>query len=168
MVLPFLRLIVSRTKNLVIGVVFASYFWPVFAKNTLFQACCYWCLTLTGKICTQTLGEKASRERPFAALRVTLLERCPGCHPERSACHPERSEGSGSPDAETLRGVYPERSAWAQGDRPFLHMSDLHLGTCRDPGIGDSIAETSWRISACSSCISTNSSGKRLWQRGGR
>jgi len=33
------------------------------------------------------------------------------------ACHPERSEGSGSTIAEILRGVSPERSAWAQDDR---------------------------------------------------
>jgi len=49
------------------------------------------------------------------------------------ACHPERSEGSGSPDAEILRGVYPERSEWAQDDsktplksahgKPSLQMS---------------------------------------------
>ncbi len=30
-------------------------------------------------------SHEQKRERPFAALRVTLLERCPGCHPERSA-----------------------------------------------------------------------------------
>ncbi len=41
-------------------------------------------------------------------------------------CHPERSEGSGSPDEETLRGVSPERSAWAQGDRQYLQMSTNH------------------------------------------
>jgi hypothetical protein len=29
-------------------------------------------------------GEKTSRERPFAALKVTLLERGPGRHSERS------------------------------------------------------------------------------------
>ena len=33
-----------------------------------------------------------------------------------NACHLERSEGSGSSDAEILRGVYPERSEWAQDD----------------------------------------------------
>src|SRR6266446_2470492 len=48
-------------------------------------------------------------------------------------CHPERSEGSLRPTSQTLRGVYPERSEWAQGDRPSLHMSNgknrpLHQG----------------------------------------
>src|SRR5258708_2205969 len=42
-------------------------------------------------------------------------------------CDPERSEGSGSPDEETLRGVYPERSAWAQGDGHALQMSRFAL-----------------------------------------
>ena len=36
-------------------------------------------------------------------LPVSGLERCPGCHPERS-------EGSLRPSSQTLRGVYPERS----------------------------------------------------------
>jgi hypothetical protein len=47
---------------------------------------------------TQMFGEKAS---------VSGLERCPGCHPERS-------EGSLRPSSQTLRVVYPERSEWAQ------------------------------------------------------
>jgi len=46
-------------------------------------------------------------------LEKTSRERCPGCHPERSA-------GSLCPASQTLRGVYPERSEWAQGDRPSL------------------------------------------------
>jgi len=54
-------------------------------------------------------SHEQKRERPFAALRVTLLERCPGCHPERSA-------GSLRQARQTLRGVYPERSEWAQDD----------------------------------------------------
>src|SRR5438128_915336 len=33
---------------------------------------------------------------------------------------------------------------------------------CRGAAVGDSIAEANWRISACSSGISTNSSGKPL------
>ncbi len=45
------------------------------------------------------------------------LERCPGCHPERS-------EGSLRPASQTLRGVYPERSEWAQGDRYSVKVSD--------------------------------------------
>src|SRR5436309_7779964 len=36
------------------------------------------------------------------------------------------------------------------------------LVSCRGPGLGDSIVETIWRIYACSSGISTNSSGKSL------
>src|SRR5947209_19578145 len=56
----------------------------------------------------QTFGDKTSHKRPFAALRVTLLESC-------SACHPEHSEGSGSPDAQILR--------CAQDDRHSLQMS---------------------------------------------
>ncbi len=40
-------------------------------------------------------------------LSMSGLERCPGCHPERS-------EGSLRPVSQTLRGVYPERSEWAQ------------------------------------------------------
>src|SRR6266567_869516 len=41
------------------------------------------------------------------------------CHPERRSRSPERSEGEGSlcPASQTLRGVYPERSEWAQGDK---------------------------------------------------
>jgi len=46
----------------------------------------------------------------FAALRVTLLERGPGCHPEHSA-------GSGSPDAEILR--------CAQDDKHSLRMTGI-------------------------------------------
>jgi hypothetical protein len=60
---------------------------------------------------TQMFGEKAS---------VSGLERCPGCHPERS-------EGSLRPASQTLRGVYTERSECAQGDRPSLQMSDVRL-----------------------------------------
>src|SRR5438270_2636625 len=41
-------------------------------------------------------------------LPVRGLERCPGCHPERS-------EGSGEPAEEILR--------CAQDDNPYLHMS---------------------------------------------
>jgi len=32
------------------------------------------------------------------------------------ACHSERSEESDAPGTEILRGVYPERSEWAQND----------------------------------------------------
>jgi hypothetical protein len=32
-------------------------------------------------------------------------------------CHAEHSEASLCPSRETLRGVYPERSEWAQGDK---------------------------------------------------
>ena len=49
-------------------------------------------------------------------LPVSGRERCPGCHPERS-------EGSLCPASQTLRGVSPERSAWAQGDRHSLQMN---------------------------------------------
>jgi hypothetical protein len=50
--------------------------------------------------------------------------RLPGSGLERGLdCHPERSEGSLRLSSQTLRGVYPERSAWAQGDRPSLQMS---------------------------------------------
>ena len=45
---------------------------------------------------------------------VSGLERCPGCHPERS-------EGSGSPAEEILR--------CAQDDRPYLQMSGLEVIT---------------------------------------
>ncbi len=31
--------------------------------------------------------------------------------------HAERSEASLCPSRQTLRGVYPERSEWAQGDK---------------------------------------------------
>ncbi len=34
-------------------------------------------------------------------------------------CHAERSEASRCPSNQTLRGVYPERSEWAQGDKIF-------------------------------------------------
>ena len=49
-------------------------------------------------------------------LPVRGRERGPGCHPERSA-------GSLRPASQTLRGVYPERSEWAQDDRHYLQMS---------------------------------------------
>src|SRR5258708_28653710 len=40
-------------------------------------------------------------------------------HDQSRYCHPERSEGSLCPSRETFRGVYPERSEWAQGDKTF-------------------------------------------------
>src|SRR5260370_19618943 len=49
-------------------------------------------------------------------LPVSGLERGPGCHPERS-------EGSLRSVSQTLRGVYPERSEWAQGGRHSLQRS---------------------------------------------
>jgi hypothetical protein len=49
----------------------------------------------------QTFGDKAS---------LSGLERCPGCHPERS-------EGSLHPSSQTLR--------FAQGDRHYLQISAL-------------------------------------------
>src|SRR5258708_31313981 len=51
------------------------------------------------------------RARPFAALRVTLLERCPGCHPERS-------EGSLCSASQTFRCT--------QGDSRSLQMTGLY------------------------------------------
>src|SRR5579864_1085040 len=41
-------------------------------------------------------------------------------------------------------------------------MEHLMLARCCGSGLGDSIVETSWRIYAYSSCISTNSSGEPL------
>jgi hypothetical protein len=38
-------------------------------------------------------------------------------HDQSRYCHPERSEGSVRPSRQTLRGVYTERSACAQGDK---------------------------------------------------
>src|SRR5258708_15979326 len=83
----------------------------------------------------QTLGEKTSRERPFAAftlseengLRVTLLERCPGCHPERS-------EGSLRPASQILRYAQDDRCPasqilrYAQDDRHSLRMTGVRSG----------------------------------------
>ena len=64
------------------------------------------------------------------------LETGPGCHP--SLCHPERSEGSLRPSSQTLRGVYPERSAWAQGDSHSLQISVYPLvGMGVNSGEGD-------------------------------
>jgi hypothetical protein len=40
-------------------------------------------------------------------------------HDQSRYCHAERSEASLCPSSETLRGVYPERSERAQGDKPF-------------------------------------------------
>src|SRR5260221_10464070 len=55
------------------------------------------------------------------------------CHPERISRSPERSEGEGSssPDTEILRGVYPERSEWAQDDSlsPF---ASLRVNSAKD------------------------------------
>src|SRR5258708_24308854 len=58
------------------------------------------------------------------------------CHPERISRSPERSEGEGSssPDTEILRGVYPERSEWAQDDSLFL-MDVLYLSHRYSKGI---------------------------------
>jgi len=63
---------------------------------------------------------RAHRERPFAALRVTVCDNstCQGlcctigpCLNEQNRnCHAERSEASPCPSRETFRGVYPERS----------------------------------------------------------
>ena len=65
----------------------------------------------------QTFGEKTSRERPFAALRVTLLERCPGCHPEPIRCAQGKlREGALRPSSQILRCAQDDRRR-AQGDR---------------------------------------------------
>src|SRR5258708_15063738 len=62
-------------------------------------------------------GEKASRKRTGEG---------PGCHPFASLrASSERSEGSLRPSSQTLRGVYPERSEWAQGDRHSLQISEI-------------------------------------------
>ena len=42
------------------------------------------------------------------------------------SCHPERSEGSVSMGVEMLRGVYLERSQWAQHDRAVLLPRHRH------------------------------------------
>src|SRR5258707_11182367 len=47
-------------------------------------------------------------------------ERCPGCHPSLRS-------GSLRPSSQTLRGVYPERSAWAQGDRHVHALWELFV-----------------------------------------
>src|SRR5438132_12883138 len=61
---------------------------------------------------------------PSCARNRHLERRLPGSGLERGpGCHPERSEGSLPPSSQTLRGVSPERSAWAQGDRHALQMS---------------------------------------------
>jgi hypothetical protein len=52
-------------------------------------------------------AQPARHTRPFASLRVTV---------KLSPCHAERSEASRRPPSKTFRGVYAERSEWAQGD----------------------------------------------------
>ncbi len=62
-------------------------------------------------------GDKTARERPFASLRVTLLEWCPGCHSEPFASLKGKlREGSLS-----LGRVQILRCA--QDDRHYLQMS---------------------------------------------
>ena len=66
----------------------------------------------------QTFGEKTSRERPFAALRMTLLERGPGCHAEPMRCAQGKlREASGCPSREILR--------CAQDDKRPAIITDL-------------------------------------------
>jgi len=50
-------------------------------------------------------------------------------------CHAERSEASLCPSRETLRGVYPERSEWAQGDKifPILLVKNHYRPTANPP-----------------------------------
>jgi hypothetical protein len=57
-------------------------------------------------------GESYRRQHRHLEIRLPVsgLERCPGCHPERS-------EGSNSPDEEILR--------CAQDDRHYLQMSNV-------------------------------------------
>jgi len=50
-----------------------------------------------------------ARQQDNPIIRISVMLRTP--------CHAERSEASRRPPMETLRGVYPERSAWAQGDK---------------------------------------------------
>jgi hypothetical protein len=49
-----------------------------------------------------------------ASIRAEIYLGMPAGSPD---CHPERSEGFVALGSETLRGVYPERSEWAQHDR---------------------------------------------------
>jgi hypothetical protein len=42
------------------------------------------------------------------------------CHLPSPPCHPERSEGSPGTSSQSLLGVYPERSEWAQDDKSFV------------------------------------------------
>jgi len=62
-------------------------------------------------------------------LPVSGLACYPPCHPERMSRSPERSEGEGSlrSSSQILRGVYPERSEWAQDDKHYLQMSSSEL-----------------------------------------
>src|SRR5207248_4201808 len=97
-------------------------------------------LSAASVILSEAKDLSAPRERPFAALRVTVWDcsNCQGlfftiepcltdqnrpCHPERSICHPERSEGSVGPSRETL--------SEAKGDKisPNLDRenSSLHM-----------------------------------------
>jgi len=86
-------------------------------------------------------GNRIRQQRRHLEIRLPVsgLESCAGCHPERS-------EGSLRPSSQTLRGVYPERSAWAQGDSQYLQMSgciptNLHRDSLRktkNPDIGSS------------------------------
>jgi len=51
------------------------------------------------------------------------------------SCHAERSEASRCPLRQILRGVYPERSEWAQDDKtlPILVVNDhntFDMTTC--------------------------------------
>jgi len=50
---------------------------------------------------------------------------------ESWSCHAERSEASRCPSSQALRGVYPERSEWAQGDKtlPILIVKNHNRGS---------------------------------------
>src|SRR5258708_4289690 len=77
-------------------------------------------------------GSKSQQREPDASylqafarrlerrLPVRGRERCPGCHPSLRS-------GSLRPPSQTLRGVYPERSAWAQGDRHVHALWELFV-----------------------------------------
>src|SRR5258708_5659682 len=82
----------------------------------------------------QMVGEKTSRERPFAALRMTLLERGPGCHAEPMRCAQGKlREGALRPASQILRYAQDDRCPasqilrYAQDDRHSLRMTGAAL-----------------------------------------
>src|SRR5260221_412498 len=82
----------------------------------------------TASIYTRTSAGSFNQLTPAEPWRESVGDKAPGIGLERvPGCHPERSEGSLRRSSQALPGVYPERSAWAQGDRHSLQISGQYV-----------------------------------------